>query len=226
MSTINSGELVTENTREIFNEIAPGWYNYRHRTIFQRELEDLARRWGKGRLINIGCGHGPDFVPFKDGFELYGIDIAPKMLELARKYAEKYALSVDLKEADARKIPYDDVFFDWAIAVASYHHIENSEGRLQALKELYRVLKPGGEAFITVWNKWQPRFWFKGKNTLVPWRSGEKTLNRYYYLFSYSELEKLARRAGFETVKSFPESRYEFPLKAFSRNICLLVRKR
>lgn len=214
-----------ETTREIFNEIAPGWYNFRHRTIFQRELEDMARRWRQGRLLNIGCGHGPDFVPFKDGFELHGIDFSNKMLELARKYAGKYTFSVNLVEADARHLPYADNFFDWAIAVASYHHIEESAGRLQAFKELYRVLKPGGEAFITVWNRWQPRFWFKPKNTTVPWRSGEKTLYRYYYLFSYGELEKTARQAGFKILKSFPESRYRFPLKTFSRNICLLVRK-
>jgi tRNA (uracil-5-)-methyltransferase TRM9 len=225
MSTINSGEHVPEDTREIFNEIAPGWYNFRHRTIFQHELEDLARRWRQGRLLNVGCGHGPDFVPFKDGFELHGIDFSSKMLELARKYAGKYAFSVNLVEADARRLPFTDGFFDWAIAVAAYHHIKESEGRLQAFKELYRVLKPGGEAFITVWNRWQPRFWFKPKNTRVPWRSGAKTLYRYYYLFSYGELEKTARQTGFEILKSFPESRYKFPLKTFSRNICLLVRK-
>jgi tRNA (uracil-5-)-methyltransferase TRM9 len=216
---------MAEDLKEIFNEIAPGWYNFRHRTIFQRELEDMAQRWKQGRLLNIGCGHGPDFVPFKDGFELYGIDFSGKMLELAQKYAAKFNFTVNLTEADARKLPYADNFFDWAIAVASFHHIEESEGRLQAFKELYRVLKPGGEAFITVWNKWQPKFWFKSKNTLVPWRSGDKILNRYYYLFSYGELEKLARQAGFEIKRSFPESRYKFPIKMFSQNICLLVYK-
>jgi ubiquinone/menaquinone biosynthesis C-methylase UbiE len=216
---------MNETTKDIFNQIAPGWYNFRHRTIFQPELDEMAQRWKQGRLLNIGCGHGPDFLPFKDGFELYGIDISTKMLEMAQKYAAKFGFKVRLAEADARKLPYTDGFFDWAIAVASYHHIEENEGRLQALKELYRVLKPGGEAFITVWNKWQPRFWFKSKNTLVPWRSGDKILNRYYYMFSYGELEKLARQAGFEILKSFPESRYKFPIKMFSRNICLLVRK-
>jgi tRNA (uracil-5-)-methyltransferase TRM9 len=217
---------MNETTRDIFNQISPRWYNFRHRTIFQRELDELAQRWKQGRLLNIGCGHGPDFVPFKESFELYGIDISTKMLEMAQKYAAKFDFKVSLSEADARKLPYADGFFDWGIAVASFHHIEEREGRLQAIKELYRVLKPGGEAFITVWNKWQPKFWFKSKNALVPWRSGDKILMRYYYLFSYGELEKLAMQAGFEILKSFPESRYKFPVKAFSRNICLLMRKR
>ena len=98
--------------------------------------------------------------------------------------------------------------------MAVYHHIEDNEGRMQALKELYRVLKPGGEAFITVWNRWQPRLLAQEKeHSCVPWKTKEKTLYRYYYLFSYRELEKLVRQAGFEVIKSFPESRYKFPLK-------------
>jgi tRNA (uracil-5-)-methyltransferase TRM9 len=210
---------------DIFDKIAPGWYNFRHRTIFPRELAELAERWRRGRLLNIGCAHGPDFVPFKDTFELHGIDFSRGMLEQAQKYAAKYNFKVSLVEADARHLPYADNSFDWAIAVATYHHIEDSAGRLQALRELHRVLKPGGEAFITVWNHWQPRFWFRHRNTLVPWRSPEGTLYRYYYLFSYGELEKMARRAGLEILKSFAEKRYRFPLKVFSRNICLLVRK-
>jgi len=211
--------------REVFNEIAPGWYNFRHHTIFRKELEDLAARWKKGRLLNVGCGHGADFVPFKESFELCGVDFSPRMLELARKYSQKYGFSANLVEADARSLPYADSRFDWAIAVATYHHLLKKEDQLTAFRELYRVLKSGGEAFITVWNRRQPRFWFKPRHTRVPWRSKEKTLYRDYYLFTYGELEKLARQAGFQVLKIFPEYSYKFPLKTFSRNICLLVKK-
>ncbi len=215
----------TLTTGEIFDQIAPGWYNFRHRSIFTHELEELAARWSGGRLLNVGCAHGPDFIPFKERFELYGIDISGRMLELAEKYAEKNQFQVNLTQADARQIPYSDDSFDDAIAVATYHHIEGKEERLKALRELRRVLKPGGEAFITVWNKWQPGFWFKKKDILVPWKMKEKTLYRYYHLFSYGELEKLVKKAGFTVVKSYPENRYKFPLKMFSRNICVLARK-
>ena len=125
-------------------------------------------------------------------------------------------------EADVRQLPFDDNSFDWAIAVATYHHLGGGE-HLGALRELKRVLKPGAEAFITVWNKWQPRFWFKPKEVEVPWRQKDQTLYRRYYLFSYGELQKLAREGGFD-VESFPESAYRLPLKVFSRNICLLLK--
>ena len=211
-------------TTDIFNHIAPGWYNFRHWSIFRNELEVLAHRWQKGRLLNIGCAHGPDFLPFRQGFDLYGVDFSTEMLRFARKYSQKFNFTVSLSLADASYLPYPDETFDWAISVATYHHMKGEEKRV-ALNELRRVLKPGGEAFITVWNRWQPRFWFKPKEVAVPWQTKGKTLYRYYYLFSYPELEKLVKRAGFKVLKSFPESSYRFPIKLFSRNICLLVRK-
>jgi len=211
--------------RDTFDRIAPGWYNYRHRTRFQQELEALTKRWGGGRLLNVGCAHGPDFVPFREGFELHGIDISRKMLEMARKYGVKLDFTVNLIEGDATYLPCSDSAFDYAISVATYHHIQGEKEKLHALRELHRVLKPGGEAFITVWNRWQPRFWLRGKEIQAPWRTGEDTLYRYYYLFSYGEIEKLVKNAGFEVVVSSPEKAYKFPVKYFSRNICLLVKK-
>ncbi len=209
----------------IFDQIAPSWYNFRHWSIFRKELETLAQRWRQGRLLNIGCAHGPDFLPFKQSFELYGVDFSTEMLKFARRYSTKFNFSVSLSVADVRHLPYPDETFNWAISVATYHHIKGKEERLRSLQELRRVLKSGGEAFITVWNRWQPRFWFRRKEITVPWRGKDKTLYRYYYLFSYHELEKLAKKAGFEVLKSSPESAYRCPIKFFSRNICLLVRK-
>ena len=210
--------------REIYDEIAESWYRLRHWSRFSRELTEMALRWQKGRLLNIGCGHGPDFLPFKDDFELWGLDFSSEMVKQAQRYAAKFNFRVNLTIGDAAALPYADATFDWAIAVAAYHHIQDSQQRLEALQELKRVLKPGGEAFITVWNRWQPRFWGQGKEVQVPWKSKGKTLYRYYYLFSYPEFHRLLTRAGFKVLKMSPESSYRFPLKFFSRNICALVK--
>jgi ubiquinone/menaquinone biosynthesis C-methylase UbiE len=211
--------------KDVFNQIAPSWYNFRHRSIFKRELANMATRWGGGRLLNLGCAHGPDFLPFKRDFELYGVDLAKEMLRFARKYSQKFDLKVHLAAADVRLLPYQDNTFDHAISVATYHHIKGKTDKLAALQELKRVLKPGGEALVTVWNRWQPKFWLKGREIAVPWRTREKTLYRYYYLFSYFELERLVREVGLQVLWAFPEHGYRFPIKYFSRNICLLLRK-
>ncbi len=151
--------------------MAPGWYNTRHYSIFRAELERLAERWQKGRLLNVGSGHGADFLPFKDRFELYGLDFSAGMIKMARRYAQKFEFEVNLQVADAGCLPFAGETFDWAIAVASYHHLKGREDQLAALRELRRVLKPGGEAFLTVWNRCQTRFWLKGRETAVPWRA-------------------------------------------------------
>jgi ubiquinone/menaquinone biosynthesis C-methylase UbiE len=209
----------------VFNEIAPGWYNFRHWSIFSEELTMLVERWHRGKLLNLGCGHGADFLPFRQGFDLYGVDFSREMLKFATKYAAKFDYKVELSLADVGHLPYADNTFDWAISVATYHHIEGEAERYEALVELKRVLKSQAEAFITVWNRWQPRFWFSSREVTVPWRKRDKTLERYYYLFCYKELEQLARRVGFQVLESFPERSYHLPVKFFSQNICLLVKK-
>ena len=208
-----------------FDRIAPGWYNFRHWSIFRRELEDLAARWSEGRLLNVGCGHGPDFLPFRQGFRLCGLDFSGEMLRQARRYAQKFEFNVELVRADMAALPFAAAAFDYVIAVASYHHLRGHARQLTALRELYRVLKPGGEAFVTVWNRGQVRFRGGPSERLITWRTGEEVVLRYYKLFSYDEFEELVAAAGFHILRSSPESGYHGPVKNFSRNICLLVRK-
>jgi tRNA (uracil-5-)-methyltransferase TRM9 len=208
-----------------FDHIAAGWYNFRHHTIFKTELEALALRWKCGKLLNIGCGHGADFLPFKDSFQLFGIDISSEMLKYSGKFQRKHGFTAQLTQADMRLLPFPDASFDFALAVASIHHIECKSDRIKAVQELHRVLKPGGEAFITVWNAYQLRFLFKGRNIMIPWRNKDEVVQRFYHLFSFREAENLVRSAGFKIIYSHPESRYHLPVKYFSRNICLLIKK-
>lgn len=210
---------------KVYDAVADGWYHRRHWTRFRHELEEVAARWKGGRLLNVGCAHGPDFLPFRSGFDLWGLDCSGEMLRLARRYSRKFRLEVSPVRGDAGWLPFCDGSFDWAIAVAVYHNIEGHEARLKAFAELCRVLRPGGEAFITVWNRWQPRFWFAGREVLVPWRTGQGAVQRYYYLFSSAELARMLRRAGLQPLRIGWEASYRFPVKSFSRNICVLARK-
>jgi len=212
--------------REVFDQIAESWYGVRHWPLLKEELDALAVRWQSGNLLNIGCAHGPDFLPLRQGFELWGLDSSPAMLKQAVRYSTKFKFYVNLVAGDAVSLPFPDNSFDWAISVAAYHHIRGREERAEAFEELRRVLKPKGEAFVTVWNQGQPRFWFRSKEQQVPWRLKEKTVYRYYYLFSYAELRKLLVKADWEIITMSPEKSYRFPIRSFSRNICVLLKKR
>jgi tRNA (uracil-5-)-methyltransferase TRM9 len=211
--------------REVFDEIAESWYRVRHWPLLREDLDALAARWQGGKLLDVGCAHGPDFLPFGQGFELWGVDFSPAMLRQAIKYSTKFNFYVNLVASDAVFLPFPDNTFDWAISVATYHHIKGSDERERALVELKRVLKPNREAFLTVWNRGQPRFWFKSKERQVPWRLKEKTVYRYYHLFSYGELRKLLVKTGWKIVAMSPEKSYHFPITDFSRNICVLLNK-
>lgn len=215
---------VTE-LRYVFDRIAPGWYNRFHWTRFGAELEQLAGRWQKGRLLNLGCGHGADFLPFKGPFELHGVDFSAEMLRQSARYGAKHGLQLNCQQADVRQLPYPDDYFDWAISVATFHHLPGPVEILNGLVELLRVVKPGGEAFLTVWNRWQPRFWFKPRQVLVPWKTGPDTCQRYYYLLSFGQARSLAAGAGWSVLESGPEHRCRLPVKAFCRNVCLLLQK-
>ena len=211
--------------REVFNQIAESWYRVRHWPLLKTELEELAERWQGGKLLNVGCAHGPDFLPFRQGFELWGLDSSINMLKQALVYSTKHEFYVNLLAADALSLPFSDNTFDWVISVATFHHVKGKTERENAFTELRRVLKPDGEAFLTVWNHGQPRFWLKSKDQQVPWRLQNETVYRYYHLFSYGELRKLLTKTGMEVIAMSPGKSYHFPIRNFSRNICVLVRK-
>ena len=208
----------------VYDGIAESWYRLRHRTRFRAELDAVAQRWQSGKLLNIGCAHGPDFLPFKDKFELWGIDSSAAMINLALKYSDKFKFAASLIVADAVSLPFQDRSFDWIISVAAYHHILDKQSRLQAFRELRRILKPGGEVFLTVWNRWQKDFIGKGKQVIVPWKIQDKQLMRHYYLFTYPEITRLLKSAGFEVMRTYPENGYTLRVKYLSRNICVLAR--
>lgn len=212
-----------DRSPNVYDGIAEGWYRLRRHTRFNAELTELAARWKSGRLLNIGCAHGPDFLPFKDKFDLWGLDSSPAMISLASHHSEKSKFSASLMVADAVSLPFQDRSFDWIISVAAHHHILDKQGRLQAFRELRRVIKPGGEVFLTVWNRWQKDFIGKGEQVIVPWKIKDQQLMRHYYLFTYQEIAKLLKTAGFTVIRTYPESNYRFPLKYFSRNICALA---
>jgi len=213
-----------QSNREVFEAIAESWYRVRHWSRFSNELKKLALRWQHGKLLNIGCAHGPDFLPFKEKeFDLHGIDFSTEMIRLAQKYSRKFDFNVNLTVADAVHLPFSNATFDWIIAIATYHHIQDKSQRQQAFKELKRVLKPGGEALITVWNRWQPSFWLKGKDIEMPWRLKGENVFRYYYLFSYNELRKELKKAGLQVINMFSERTHNEALRLFSRNICALI---
>lgn len=181
-----------------WDDIADAWDRVRRKPV--PLAEKLATTWQPGKILDIGCGNGRNLVPFAEKtFECVGIDASKKLRDYATAHLRNY--TAVLVHADATSLPFADATFDYVINLAVLHHLPPA-GQKTALAELLRVLKPGGKAAISVWNKLQWKFAFGAKEQQVPWTldSGKK-VDRYYYFFTFWELKKLLTAAGF-TIES------------------------
>ena len=154
-------------------------------------MKQYASRYLKGNLIDIGCGT----KPYKDLLAPYvtlhiGVD------HLASMHKKS---NID-QVGTAYQIPADNASFDSAICTAVLEHLEEPE---QALRECYRVLKPGGVAIYSVPFIWHLRY--------VPVRqegqemSSRKEIKipspRDFYRYSTHGLKYLFEKVGFQIIE-------------------------
>jgi SAM-dependent methyltransferase len=91
---------------------------------------------GPGRLLDVGCGGGSHLVAFAEaGWEPTGVDVSADQLRLARERG------CDVVQASAEELPFPDDSFDAAVSMWTHTDVEDFP---QALRELARVLRPGG----------------------------------------------------------------------------------
>jgi ubiquinone/menaquinone biosynthesis C-methylase UbiE len=100
--------------------------------------------WPYGEALEVGCGTGFFLLNLAQAGVLakgHVTDISPGMVEVAQQNAAALGLAVDGRVADAETLPYDDASFDLVVGHAVLHHVPDVE---QALREVLRVLRPGG----------------------------------------------------------------------------------
>ncbi len=102
----------------------------------------LLQGTGRGKTLEIGCGTGHWTLFFKElGFKITGIDIAEKMLEIARQKLPDTECLV----ADATALPFDNESFDNVFTITTFEFIEAQD---KAFAQAFRVLKKGGYFLI------------------------------------------------------------------------------
>ncbi|MDR6912430.1 ubiquinone/menaquinone biosynthesis C-methylase UbiE [Rhodococcus fascians] len=183
-----------------------------------------------GRALELGCGTGFFLLNLMQaGIADKGsvTDLSPGMVKVALRNAEHLGLEVDGRVADAETIPYDDDTFDLVVGHAVLHHIPDVE---QSLREVLRVLKPGGRFVFageptTVGNfyaRWLGRITWEATTRatklpfLADWRKPQEELDESsraaaleavvdLHTFDPTDLENIALSAGAEAVQANTE---------------------
>jgi ubiquinone/menaquinone biosynthesis C-methylase UbiE len=137
----------------------------------------------KGELygIDIGCGNGKNMIHPN----MVGIDCCEKFVNICNTKNKKvfYGCCCDL--------PFNDNVFDYSICVSVLHHLSTHERRLDAVREMVRVVKPGGEMLLNTWSveNQEKRHFIQGDNFVSwstrPQKGNEKNKEsflRYYYI--------------------------------------------
>ncbi|WP_367136077.1 class I SAM-dependent methyltransferase [Saccharothrix sp. HUAS TT1] len=197
-----------------------------------------------GHALELGCGTGFFLLNLMQGgvVERGSVtDLSPGMVEVALRNAEQLDLPVDGRVADAERIPYDDDTFDLVVGHAVLHHIPDVAA---AMREVLRVLKPGGKFVFAgdptnVGNFYarklgQLTWWLTTNVTklepLNGWRRPQEELDESsraaaleavvdLHTFDPSDLERTARSAGAVGVRAVTEelsaALFGWPVRTF-----------
>lgn len=122
------------------------WSNFYRRTLFGLELRRIQRRALEllktvpgQRVLDLGCGPGDGAVALaRGGVDAIGLDYSQGMLDAAKK---ERLVQGRLARGDAGRLPFRDGAFDKIVCTNSFHHYPD---HVAALREMRRVLKPGG----------------------------------------------------------------------------------
>jgi len=103
------------------------------------------------RVLEIGCGLGTDGAQFaKAGAHYTGVDLTEAAVELAQKRFQLFNLPGTFQTADAENLVFADNSFDMVYSHGVLHHTPDTAG---AIREVHRVLKPGGRAIVMLYHR-------------------------------------------------------------------------
>lgn len=169
------------------------------------------------RVLDVGCGQGIDVYRYAlAGADVTGIDLTPRHVELAQAHVAAMGLEAEVVQGDAEQLPFSDESFDRASSNGVLHHTPDMPA---ALREIQRVLTPGGEARVIVYNRNSFHYWltqvlYEGvlRRGLLKERSmagvlssgveyssiGARPLVRVY---SLKQMRELMTQAGFDDAR-------------------------
>ena len=169
-------------------------------------------------ILDVGCGQGIDLVAYaRAGAHVTGVDLTPRHVELAQAHLAVAGLAGRVLVGDAERLPFEDASFDRVSSNGVLHHTPDIAA---ALREIRRVIRPGGEVRVIVYNRRSIYYWA----SLVLWhgiiqrrllrtRSMAAVMSEtveytsigarpLVLAYSPREVRQLLRSAGFSSVRT------------------------
>ncbi|MBO1581238.1 class I SAM-dependent methyltransferase [Bacillus sp. XF8] len=115
---------------------------------YTRDAKKVLKALSDGDSV-LELAPGPGYLSIElaklGDFQITGLDISDKFVQMAQNNADKAGVNVDFRHGDAAQIPFDDQTFNLVVCRAAF---KNFAQPVKALNEMKRVLKPGGKAVI------------------------------------------------------------------------------
>src|SRR6185503_4413417 len=166
-----------------------------------------------GAVLDLGCGNGRISKIIKNrGYQTFGIDINAEAIRFAQSDAELNRIEFSVR--DSKKTDFQDGFFDAVIEQATLACMERGE-REATLKEIYRILKPGGTLSVAEFGikpgkeeKYKIDADITGEygTRIIKRKDGSEWFRSHN--FAKEELEGLIKNVGFEMVWEAPPDFY------------------
>jgi ubiquinone/menaquinone biosynthesis C-methylase UbiE len=150
-------QMSTQSQWHFVGSVPENYERYLVPSIFAPWADDLVEAAGLQpgqRVLDIACGTGivarTVARRMGSGDRVVGLDVSAPMLAAARSAAAAEARTIEWREGDAVRLPLADEAFDVAFCQQSFQFVPD---RPAALREMYRVLAPGGKLVLSVWRE-------------------------------------------------------------------------
>jgi ubiquinone/menaquinone biosynthesis C-methylase UbiE len=141
-------------TREFFDSIEH--HRYHDYAPWMPEVMGF-NEFDGARLLEVGCGMGTDLLQFaRGGAQVTGVDLTPRSIEISRNHLELYGQAGDFVLTDGEQLPFEDESFDVVYSNGVLHHTPDTAG---AIREIHRVLRPGGQARVMLYHRGSIAYW-------------------------------------------------------------------
>ncbi|EDM09213.1 similar to 6430573F11Rik protein (predicted), isoform CRA_d [Rattus norvegicus] len=154
-------QLEKQHVHKVYESTAPYFSDLQNKA-WPRVRQFLQDQKPGSLIADIGCGTGK-YLKVNSQVHTLGCDYCGPLVEIARNRG------CEVMVCDNLNLPFRDQGFDAIISIGVIHHFSTKQRRIRAIKEMARVLAPGGQLMIYVWAMEQKNRHFEKQDVLVPW---------------------------------------------------------